>query len=226
MAILGINNRTENWKTARYFAPLLQNSYAKAELARKLGEDPGTSRADVDLELFWKGMRDYVDKARIPKGELAKTCVEKYKKEFHPSLRINIKEFAPTPPKRPLEPLKPHNYRVSENGDDLFNNLQNTEIDIVLETPNRLLIGEAKGEAGLGTRGAYVLVHQLIRQYVMATILLKVQECDKEVVPFLVVEEEKYESVLNTGQVQFMISQEWLKKKNVLTWADIRSLQP
>ena len=34
-----------------------------AELARKLGEDArDTSTGEVKLELFWKGMRDYVDK--------------------------------------------------------------------------------------------------------------------------------------------------------------------
>ena len=64
MKILGkaIENRTENWTTARHFASLLQNSYARAELAWKLGEPRDTSGSEVKLELFWKGMRDYVDK--------------------------------------------------------------------------------------------------------------------------------------------------------------------
>ena len=97
----------------------------------------------------------------------------------------------------------------------------------MLETPGHLFIGEAKGEAGLGANGDYVLVRQLIRQYVMARILLKLKECDKEVVPFLVVQDDRRGSVLNTGQVRFMAKcKKWLKKGNVLTWGDIRSLQP
>ena len=41
-------------------------------------------------------------------------------------------------------------------------------IDIVLETTDRLFIGEAKLESTLGSDSDHVLVHQLIRQYVMA----------------------------------------------------------
>ena len=41
-------------------------------------------------------------------------------------------------------------------------------IDIVLETMDRLFIGEAKLESALGSDSDHVLVHQLIRQYAMA----------------------------------------------------------
>ena len=105
----------------------------------------------------------------------------------------------------------------------LYDNLFNTEIDIVLETPNSLFIGEAKREAGLGTNGEYVLVHQLIRQFVMASILVHVMGSEKEVVPFLVVADADY--TRKTGQVQFMICQELLKKENVLTWGYIDRLR-
>ena len=143
------------------------------------------------------------------------------------SLRGKIDEFAKQPG-HTLNPLEGNNYKVTcpGQGEKLYSNLYNTEIDIVLETPGHLFIGEAKGEAGLGANGDYMLVHQLIRQYVMARILLKLKECDKEVVPFLVVQDDRRGSVLNTGQVRFMAKcKKWLKKGNVLTWGDIRSLQ-
>ena len=227
MSILGINNRTENWKTARYFAPLLLDSYARAELAWKLGEPKDTSGSEVKLELFWKGMRDYVDKIGKDRGDLIGPCAEAYEKLF-PDLRADIKKFSQQPKNQDsrgglLEP-KEHNY-AAFNPDGLWDNLYNTEIDIVLETPNSLYIGEAKDEAGLGADGNYVLVHQLVRQFVMAYILLHLMGKEtKKVVPFLVVADDDY--IKRTGQVRFMISQEWLKKKNVLTWADIRGLQP
>ena len=70
-------------------------------------------------------------------------------------------------------------------------------IDIVLETTNRLFIGEAKLESALGSDSDHVLVHQLIRQYVMAHILLDVLVNravydSREVVPFVVVEDADY----------------------------------
>ena len=62
MAILGITNRTENWKTARYFAPLFE--HRSVRLARRLlteEEERATLQpGDVRLELFWYGMRDYL----------------------------------------------------------------------------------------------------------------------------------------------------------------------
>ena len=225
MSILGINNRTENWKTARHFAPLLLNRYARTEVARKLGEDASTLRADVGLELFWKGLRDYVDK--VGKSDALRTkCAETYKKLFSP-LRSDIEKFNEGPPRNRLRPLNDSNYDLSkETGEKgLWANLYNTEIDIVLETPGHLFIGEAKEEAGLGTDGNYVLVHQLIRQYVTARILLRLKECDKEVVPFLVVEDGRRDRVLNTGQVGFMIDRKWLRKKHVLTWGCIEGLR-
>ena len=55
-----IENRTENWKTAREFAPLFRDCNLRLELAKKLGEPNGTQPDQVRLELFWKGMRDYL----------------------------------------------------------------------------------------------------------------------------------------------------------------------
>ena len=109
------------------------------------------------------------------------------------------------------------------------NNLRNTEIDIVLESPKHLFIGEAKYESTFGTKSDYVLVHQLIRQYVTARILLNLPQRDKthsgkSIVPFLVVDADKIDSVKNMAQVKFMMNQKWLKEKNILTWDQIALL--
>lgn len=113
-------------------------------------------------------------------------------------------------------------HNSTEYADKLFDNLTNTEIDVVLQTPVCLLIGEAKYKTPTFNANGTVLVHQLIRQYVMAKTLLKLTECDKKIVPFLVVEDDR--SVLKTSQVRFMIKQGWLKEENVLTWKDIKEL--
>ena len=105
---------------------------------------------------------------------------------------------------------------------DFVNNLSNTEVDVVLETPNQLFIGEAKHEMSFGANGKLVLVHQLIRQYVMATILVEISNDRprKRVIPFVV--GDRVERLNKTSQVRFMISQGWLGEKNVLAWEDIK----
>ena len=55
----------------------------------------------------------------------------------------------------------------------LRDNLINTEVDVVLESPDSLFIGEVKDVSDFGADSRYVLVHQLIRQYVTATILIE-----------------------------------------------------
>ena len=62
MGILGIPNRTENWKTARTFAPFFKSCSARAALAKRLLEPLGESQeGTVEIELFWYGIRDYID---------------------------------------------------------------------------------------------------------------------------------------------------------------------
>ena len=65
MTILGITNRTENWKTAQYFAPLFgANSVRLARLL--LGSGTTLEPGDVSLELFWRGVRDYIYRENKP----------------------------------------------------------------------------------------------------------------------------------------------------------------
>ncbi len=228
MSILGINNRTENWETARQFAPILLDGCARVQLARKLGEYLGTSRADVDLELFWKGMRDYKYQTKINDEELLKQCAEAYSNGSFQNLCGRIKNFNDVNnqnPSRSLMMAKNYDVLDCDKQKDLLNNLLNTEIDIVLETPRHFYVGEAKKESSFGATGGYVLVHQLIREYVMASVLLNLKGISKKVVPFLVVDEKKRASVMRHGQVRFMMRQGWLKEANVLTWAYIERLR-
>ena len=71
--------------------------------------------------------------------------------------------------------------------------------------------------------GKLVLVHQLIRQYVTATILLQLVGDRKEVIPFVVGDNTDY--LKKTSQVRFMIDQCWLRQTNILDWEDIKRAQ-
>ena len=211
MGILGIENRTENWKTAQLLDGL--SDAGKVALVRRLGEPDATLANDVRIELFWYGVRD-------GKPDLERAAAI-YDSEFA-DLRQRICCFK----QQPFQHLKCHNYVVSrETWEDFLNNLHHTEIDIVLETPERLFIGEAKYESGFGGDSKLVLVHQLIRQFVMATILLDLLGEKKNLVPFVVVDDGNLRSVKNTAQVKFMVDQGWLKGENVLSWREIDAIK-
>ena len=217
VGILGIENRTENWKTAQ-----LLRGLSEAGLARRLGEPNATPADDIRIELFWYGVRDSKpDLEKAPVKCRAHEAVAIYRRQFA-DLRQQICDFK----QQPFRALKSHNYMVSqETQKDFFNNLRNTEIDIVLETPERLYVGEAKHESGFGGDGKLILVHQLIRQFVMATILLDLRGEKKKVVPFVVADANNLESVKNTAQVKFMVDRCWLKGENVLSWDEIDAIK-
>lgn len=211
MSILGIRNRTENWKTAIYFSPMF--GWGGVHLAKRLGEHTDTQPNEVQLELYWKGVRDYLNQSGGDMQSNAQDFTDRYKKLF-PDLRKKVEDYGG------LRTPNPLNYDVSDDArmQGLYNNLQNTEIDVVLESPNYLFIGEAKGEMELGADGSLVLVHQLVRQYVMARILIDRLQSEKEVIPFVVGISNRVE------QVKFMLGQGWLKEENILDWHELERL--
>ena len=220
MGILGIENRTENWKTARYFAPFFEDETARLRLAKKLGAPEDTLPMDVHIELFWTGMRDHIylysDNA-TSNTDLVKDLADRYGRLF-PNLRESTENFGGFQ-------LREDNYRIPDtNQKRLFTNLRNTEIDIILETPDCLFVGEAKDESGLGASGDDILVHQLIRQHVMTRILADIRNPKKEIVHFFVGDNRKLPNIKNTTQVKFMICQGWMPKGNVLSWDDIAKI--
>ena len=212
MAILRITNRTENWKTASAFAPLLGS--ASVRLARRLlGGGAALEPGDVRLELFWHGMRDYIHKLRQGRPSDAHLAA-RYDCLFS-SLRSEVELFDG------FRTLTRENY-TSEDESRLASNLRNTEIDIVLESPEHLFIGEAKHQTTFHASSRDVLTHQLIRQYVTARVLLDLLGVEKEIVPFVV--GDSAADLAKQYQVKFMIEHCGLRPGNVLAWSDIEAL--
>ena len=227
MGILGIENRTENWKTVEHFYGLSDDAKVKL-VTELLGEKPDVQAKDIQIELFWQGMRDYRDwlkKNNLPDLEAA--SISQIFDGLFPCLKEKVANFRSQTRPYKFESLKPHNYDTSvENNSALLSNLTLTEIDIVIQTSKTLFIGEAKQESKLNGTGKRVLVHQLIRQYVMATLIVSIiPECQIEkVVPFVVWDSDSSIDLKNTVQVKFMDEQGWLRPENILTWNYIEKL--
>lgn len=224
MGILGIENRTENWKTVEHFHGLTDD--AKERLVKRLAGTEGFDPGNIEIELFWYGMRDYI--AKCEEKNNAPPTREQVTSDYNnifDDLHKEVREFqSKTYPSR-FPDLKPHNYNASkDNEQKLFDNLRHTEVDIVIQSGGLILLGEAKDESPFGADSRYVLVHQLIRQHVMTRILLKVCGVDKKICHFVVGDCKKIESIKNTLQVKFLVKQGWLKKENVLSWDDIAEL--
>ena len=226
MSILGITNRTENWMTASYFAPLSRIGILR--LAKRLGESSETVPGDVHLELFWRGIRDYLSQMNLTAGSDYYNFACRYNRLFGPEgtvgdLRGQVEEFRHSEGPA-FSDLKPHNYVASTEGQirQLGSNVFNTEIDVVLESPTSLFVGEAKHESSLGSDGSLVLVHQLMRQYVVAKILLDILCQTKQVVPFVIWNRSPNQR--RPLQVEFMIDQGWLQDDHVLEWSDVLDL--
>lgn len=227
MGILGITNRTEDWKTAMTFAPLFKCDSARTRLANRLleplGENHEVQPGTAKIELFWYGMRDYVHElSKENKEPTYQDFADRYNYRFH-----NLRDLITGAEDLSLTLPNTWNYKPEGHEKSLFNNLRNTEIDIVLETPRHLFIGEAKHKSDLGTNGKLILVHQLIRQYVMARILVDYRESDgfptKEVIPFIIAN--KHANLKNKHQVRFMRDRQcWLNKKNILSWDCVREI--
>lgn len=221
MGILGIGNRTENWKTVEHFHGLSED--AKLGLVHQLLWDDLQSDT-VQIELFWYGLRDWAHERGGP-SVLTDAWLSEYYRERFGTLRDDLKSYIKEAgSSQTLNKLKEWNYDISskERLKSLRNNLINTEVDIVLETEKHLFIGEAKLESTFGADSRYILVHQLIRQYVMATMLLEKTDDNKSVVPFVV--GCNAEQLKRHQQVKFMICQGWIEEENVLSWEDIKEL--
>ncbi len=226
MSILGITNRTENWITASYFAPLSRMGILR--LAKHLGESSQTVPGDVHLELFWRGVRDYLSQIHQSAGNHYDDFASRYNRLFGPEgtegdLRRQVEKFRHSEGLA-FSDLRPDNYMAVTEDQirQLGSNVFNTEIDVVLESPGCLFVGEAKHESNLGSDGSLVLVHQLVRQYVAAKILLDILGQTKQVVPFVVWN--RNPSQRRPVQIEFMIEQGWLQEDHVLEWCDIVAL--
>ena len=223
MSILGIANRTENWKTVEHFYGLSEE--AKQRLAKRLCEAEDAHGKDIQVELFWYGMRDYVHKFEKNEEDFGQELAACY---LHLFSNLHQQLYGFRHKHRKYHNMNSSNYDLSDgNRKDkeakLCSNLYETEIDILLQTPKRLFIGEAKYETdSFGAVSKYVLVHQLIRQYVMAKILLRVLGCKKAVIPFVVGRD--IETLKGRGQFKFIVEQDWLDEGNILSWDEVKDL--
>ncbi len=239
MKILGIENRDENWRTAYYFSPFFRIAGIRLDLARRLGESLATQPGDVHINLFWTGIRDYLQQNKKNRSDniLTRDNIDDFAERYMRSpflrhLRETIEGFRQSQSStlsRARWILNAENYDVSTTNSktEMTSNLIHTEIDIVLASLNYLFIGEAKHEEGFSENPKNVLMHQLIREYVMARILVDRltstgQISPKIVVPFVVGDDA--ESLKKDDQIRFMIWRGWLKKENVLTWEEIKKL--
>ncbi len=225
MGILCINNRTENWKTTRYFAPYFTSESARSALIKRLCPSDNTPGKSVQIELFWKGTRDYLVKKDIDNDKkISASKVAHLYNCIFPDLRKKILNTNGVHLKLP----NGYNYCVctDKDADRLYINLRNTEIDVVLESPRYLYIGEAKYKSDFGTNGDLVLVHQLIRQYVAARILTRHLASHgapgKEVIPFVIGRDAT--RLKKKHQIIFMSKRCWLDKNNILTWDCIENM--
>ena len=206
MAILDIENRTENWRTAHVLAPLVEKPGARVSLASHLVGPDEQCGDSIEVELFWKGMRDYTHERQDQnKADYATRLLALYRHCF-PSLRQQVELCAG------FRSLKDHNYVIADDEckTKLYHNLINTEVDVVLQTDKHLCIGEAKCSQRLAADSRHILVHQLIRQYVMARILVELKRSDKKVVPFVV--GDCRDDLMRTHQVKFMIEMGYLRE--------------
>lgn len=212
MAILGITNRTENWRTAKYFAPLVGSSSVR--LVRRLASaEKDLREGDVRVELFWHPVRDWRHQEKLASKVAQRQIVTAYEGIFS-DLGAKVEAF------QGLQ-VPDGSYTTSDAG-KLASNIANTEIDIVLESPRHLFIGEAKHEMRFHASGSLVLTHQLIREYVTARVLLDLVGSEKTVVPFVV--GSTTAELKRQQQVQFMLDQSWMDPRNVLEWSDIEAL--
>lgn len=220
-----VPNRTENWKTARVFAPYIcpDGKPKVIDLANRIvsnAKNKGIafSNDEVHLELFWKGFRDYCNSKHITKNnsEFKDKTIQIYKSLFR-NLRKDIEKYNEYG--IDVLTLRPGYYvaNTSESKQKLFANLFNTEIDVVISIPGFLLIGEAKDEQPFGARSKHVLTHQLVRQYVMASILCKLIEEESgqktEVIPFIIGDDlDKY------AQIKLLKYMNWIDQDNIISW--------
>ena len=218
MAILDIENRTENWHTARVLAPLVGNPNARASLASYLVGAAEQCGDSVEFELFWKGIRDYIHEHQDQNDGDYPTEFAALYRDCFPNLRQQVEHCTG------FQSLQGHNYVVAsdESKKKLYNNLFNTEVDIVLQTAKHLCIGEAKCSQRLAADSKHVLVHQLIRQYVMASVLVELNGSHKQVVPFVV--GDRRENLMKTHQVKLMVKIGYLRKRNVLSWEELSAI--
>ncbi|MBN3136050.1 hypothetical protein E2566_03655 [Pectobacterium punjabense] len=226
--ILGIKNRTENWTTVGHLFDLRNNKLIRYLMGNNSDDSaPFDNGSEARLELFWYGYRDYIFGKNITRNTVKIDAIYERFLRLFPGLQERVLNFNGESNKY-LRVKKTANYSLEREDAPLrlFQNIRHTEIDIVIETRNKLYIGEVKDSQTFGAHGGLFLPHQLLRQYVMARILVDELGKDLDVVPFVIVNDstprnDQNKVQLKNGQVLLMENLNYLNMKNVFTWSDI-----
>ncbi|MFJ5408193.1 hypothetical protein [Pectobacterium punjabense] len=226
--ILGIKNRTENWTTVGHLFDLRSNKLIRYLMGNNSDDSaPFDNGSEARLELFWYGYRDYIFGKNITRNTVKIDAIYERFLRLFPGLQERVLNFNGESNKY-LRVKKTANYSLEREDAPLrlFQNIRHTEIDIVIETRNKLYIGEVKDSQTFGAHGGLFLPHQLLRQYVMARILVDELGKDLDVVPFVIVNDstprnDQNKVQLKNGQVLLMENLNYLNMKNVFTWSDI-----
>jgi hypothetical protein len=228
--ILGIKNRAENWETAQTFAPIMANERQHILANQIISNSKQVGKfkpQDVRIELFWKGFRDYCYDRKIDRNNKEfKLKIAKLYRKLFPNLSEKLQKYqeaAKGSSRLKIDAKLNYNPDRPNFKDNLYQNLGNTEVDIVLEAPGFVLIGEAKRDETFGAKSKHSLPHQLIRQYVMTVMLkhlLLIEGQDKtEILPFVIGDDvEKF------AQIKAMIFLGCLDKSNIFSWKNIETL--
>ncbi|WP_413701091.1 hypothetical protein ACLKMH_04955 [Psychromonas sp. KJ10-10] len=222
--MLGIKNRSESWRMSKLFIDNGGIKLANKLANRILGNAGYCSDSLIEYELFWTGFRDFCNEAKHKRTDKAfidevvsiynenfeklDEEIEKYNKSGKTKLRINEGKYK-------------ENYQINETSKGVFiNNLFSTEIDLVIKAGKYILIGEFKDTQSFNAKSDYVLVHQLVRQYVMSRVLMDlIGKNDYIIIPFVVTER----NVNNNSQIQLMQDLKWLIPENILSWSDVKN---
>ncbi|MDC9820955.1 hypothetical protein ABRQ07_14320 [Pectobacterium polonicum] len=220
--ILGIENRTENWTTVRNIFDQKNKRLIEYLMINNNDDSaPFDDGKEAKLELFWYGYRDYIYGKDINRYSAEYNIIYARFLRLFPDLQERVLNFKGDS-NRYLRVEKTVNYSLEREDAPLrlFQNIRHTEIDIVIETRNKLYIGEVKDSQTFGAHGGLFLPHQLLRQYIMARILIDELGKDLDVVPFII--SNNSSETKKNGQVKLMESLSYLNiDNNVFTWCDI-----
>lgn len=198
-------NRAENNLTAKVFITLFNSVKPSTKVLKVLGlEDSGCQ--DPRIELFWKGFRDYA----IENKDCRDVFLDHYKRII-PGIRDAV---------RRTRLHMRDNFYTEDDRDKIFNELRNTEIDVVFFTQNKIYLGEAKKKEKLGFNGRNILAHQFIRQRVMVEILKGLTGDKREIVSFIVCDRSRMNSLGRMEQVKALGFLDG-KRPLVISWQDI-----
>jgi len=221
--MFGVENRSENWRLAKAFIDKKDNflEYKIADIV--LSNCNQKISGQLSYEFFWTGFRDYCHSVSIAKknSALGFRVVDYYQKTFS-NLLDNIHQYNITENNPKLKLNNPEiNYVVNEETKNIFlNNLYYTEVDIIIRAGSNLLIGEVKSTQTFGSNSKHVLVHQLLRQYIMVSTLVNEKQfqekhnCIFTIIPFVIANR----NAERTAQVKIMKNLGWLVRGNVLNW--------